>query len=186
MHELTDEEITLKVQTGDSESFGVLVGRYEAKMLRYAKKFLFGYDDAQDLVQDVFIKAYIHIQSFDAKQKFSSWLYRIAHNEFINAIKKKGREPIPIFDPDTFFPHPISTFNADDEIHKKDTAVMLEKCLTQLNPKYREPLILYYIEELDYKEIAEIMRLPSSTVGVRLKRGKDMLKKSYDALYPPV
>ncbi len=186
MDNLTDEEITLKVQAGDSESFGVLVSRYEAKMLRYAKKFLFGHDDAQDLAQDVFIKAYIHIQSFDPKQKFSSWLYRIAHNEFINAIKKKGREPIPIFDPDTFFPHPISTLNADDGIHKKDIADMMEKCLSTLNPKYREPLILYYIEELDYKEIADIMRLPSSTVGVRLKRGKDMLKKAYDALNPPV
>lgn len=184
MNGLSDEEITLKVQAGDSESFGILVTRYETKMMRYANKFLFGYDEAQDVVQEVFIKAYIHVQSFDPTQKFSSWLYRIAHNEFINAIKKKGREPLPLIDPDAFFPHLVSKLTADDDIHKKETAEMLEKCLNKLDPKYREPLVLYYIEELDYKDIADILHLPTSTVGVRLKRGKDMLKKAYDELYP--
>lgn len=184
MQELSDEDISVKVQAGDSESFGILVTRYEAKMMRYANKFLFGYEEAQDVVQEVFLKAYIHIQSFDSKQKFSSWLYRIAHNEFINAIKKKGKEPLPLIDPDMFLPHLVAKQTADDEIHKKETAEMLEKCLNKLDPKYREPLVLYYIEELDYKDVADILRLPTSTVGVRLKRGKDMLKKAYDELYP--
>lgn len=179
MSELTDEEIIRQVQAGDTESFGIVIGRYEAKILRYAKKFLFGYDDAQDVVQDVFLKAYVHIQSFDLSQKFSPWIYRIAHNEFINAIKKKGKEPIPFFDPDVLFPHPISRFNADDDVQRNEIIAAINAGLSKLDPKYREPLVLYYIEELDYKEIAEILRLPVSTVGVRLKRGKDMLKTAY-------
>lgn len=176
-HAQSDEQIAQLVQQGDVESFGVLVERYEAKMKRYAHKFLFGYTDAQDVVQDVFIKAYTNIHSFDTKRSFNSWIYRIAHNEFINAIKKKGKEPLPFFDPDTLFPHPISKEDADKDTHANDLKETLEICLDKLDPKYREPLVLYYIEELGYKEIADILRIPSSTVGVRLRRGKKQMKE---------
>lgn len=108
MTQQTDEQIAKAVQKGDSEAFGALVERYEPKLLRYAKKFLFNYEDGKDTVQEVFIKAYANIQSFDSSRSFSSWVYRIAHNEFINAIRKKGREPISFFDPDTLFPHPTA------------------------------------------------------------------------------
>src|SRR4029077_11683393 len=101
MLENTDEELALLTQQGNMHAFGGLVERYEAKLLRYSKKFVFDYEDGKDMVQEVFIKAYANIQSFDPKRNFSSWVYRIAHNEFINAIKKKGREPLSFFDPDT-------------------------------------------------------------------------------------
>ena len=85
----TDEEIAKRVQGGDVDSFGVLIERYEEKIARYARKFLMRGEDVKDIVQEVFIKAYVNIQSFDTRQRFSPWIYRIAHNEFINAIKKK-------------------------------------------------------------------------------------------------
>jgi RNA polymerase sigma-70 factor (ECF subfamily) len=175
----TDEQIAVKVQNGNIQDFGVLVERYEAKMLRYAKKFLFGYHESEDVVQDVFLKAYSYIQSFDPARKFSSWLYRIAHNEFINAIKKKSREPLTFFDYDTFLPHPASSENIEKDLDRKETREILNKCLDQLSPKYREPLVLYYFEELDYSEISEIMHIPVSTVGVRLARGRVILKDIY-------
>lgn len=179
MPEKTDEIIAQEVQAGDTESFGILVSRYEEKMKRYSRRFLFGYEESQDVVQEVFLKAYIHIQSFDTKQKFSSWLYRIAHNEFINAIKKKGKEALPFFDPDVLFPHPVAKEDTEDEVYRKEIRKMLDDCLSQINPKYREILVLYYFEEMDYKEISEVVHIPTSTVGVRLKRGKDTLKKIY-------
>ena len=95
--ECGDEEIARRVQEGDIESFGLLVGRYEAKITRYAGKFLLNGEDDKDLAQEVFIKAYVNIQSFDANRKFSSWLYRIAHNEFINAIRKRSWSRFSIF-----------------------------------------------------------------------------------------
>ena len=177
MLQKADEEIVFQIQNGDAESFGILVERYEEKLKRYARKFLFGYTDAQDLVQEVFIKAYINIKSFDTQRRFSPWLYRIAHNEFINAIKKRQREPISFFDTDTFFPHLLSKNYADDAINKRDVRKMLDRSLEQLTPKYREPLVLYYFEEMDYQEIADILRLPQSTVGVRLRRGRQLLEK---------
>ncbi len=179
MPEKTDEEIALHVQQGNAHAFGTLVERYEPKMMRYAKKFLFGYDDAGDVVQEVFIKAYTNIQSFDVKRPFSPWLYRIAHNEFINAIKKQAREPLPFFDADTLFPHPVAFEQTDTSATERELKETLDTSLSQLDPKYREPLVLYYYEEMDYEQIAEIMHIPISTVGVRLKRGRDALQKIY-------
>lgn len=172
-----DEEIARIVQSGDIEAFGELVARYEAKMMRYARKFLFQYHDAEDAVQDVFLKAYSNIHSFRVSKKFSSWLYRIAHNTFINIIKKNKREPVRFFDFDTIFPHPLSSENADDEIHREDIEKFVDRSLGNLHYKYREVLIFYYLEEMSYTEIAEILRIPSSTVGVRLRRAKQQLKK---------
>lgn len=76
----TDEELASLIQSGKVEFFGTLIVRYDAKMKRYSRKFLSDQEDTKDVVQEIFIKAYVNIQSFDAKRKFSSWLYRIAHN----------------------------------------------------------------------------------------------------------
>ncbi len=172
----SDEDIVREVQTGTTDAFGVLVERYEDKMKRYARRFLFGYEEAEDLVQEVFLKAYTNIYSFDSTRKFSSWLYRIAHNEFINAIKKKGREPVPFFDPDSLFPHPIASEQTDGEITKKETTEQLESCLDKIDAKYREILVLFYFEDMNYQQIADILQLPVATVGVRLKRGREKMK----------
>lgn len=180
MVDQTDESIAAAVQQGNIHIFGLLVERFEPKLLRYARRFLFDYEDAEDLVQEVFIKAYTNIQGFDITRSFSAWIYRIAHNEFINAIKKKGREPLSFFDPDTLFPHPVSKDSPTHNLADTETKQMLDECLNALDPKYREPLILYYYEDMDYNQISEVMHIPSSTVGVRLKRGKAMLQKIYE------
>jgi RNA polymerase sigma-70 factor (ECF subfamily) len=181
---LSDEDIARGVQAGNVQQFGLLVERYEQKMMRYARKFLFGHDDAEDMVQEVFLKAYANIQGFDTQRKFSSWLYRIAHNEFINAIKKKGRESLPFFDPDTIFPHPVAPDDPVKDFSRQEIADMMNKTLEKLPPKYRETLVLYYLQDLDYEEIAEVMQIPKSTVGVRLSRGKMILKKMYNNINP--
>jgi len=178
----TDEDISRLVQSGNTELFGILVKRYETKMIHYARKFLFGYEDAEDIVQQVFLKAYTNIQSFDTSKKFSSWLYRIAHNEFINAIKKKTKERLSLFSLDTLFPHPVSKETIDKEISKQEVQQMLNSCLSKLDSKYREPLVLYYFEDLSYKEIADILHIPTSTVGIRLQRGKQIMKSLYQKL----
>jgi RNA polymerase sigma-70 factor, ECF subfamily len=171
-----DESIAQAVQQGQTEFFGLLVTKYERPMLRYGYKFLSQRQDIEDLVQDVFVKAYSNIQSFDIERKFSSWLYRIAHNTFINALKKKDKQPLLFFDADTLFPHPISKERTDKEIDEQQIKAMLNKCLQQVSVKYREPLILYFLEELSYQEISDIMQIPVSTVGVRIKRGKEKIK----------
>ncbi len=180
----TDENLAKMVQKGDTAAFGELVTRFEKKLTRYAKRFLFDYNEAEDLVQEVFLKSYTNIQSFDTSRSFNAWIYRIAHNLFINEIKRKGKEPLPFFDPDTLFPHPVDAHKADDEVKEKELKEMMDKCLNKLKPNYREVMVLYYYEDLDYQKISDILQIPVSTVGVRLNRAKKELRDAYSKLYP--
>lgn len=174
----TDEQVALRVQNGDTEAFGVLMTRYEPKLMRYARKFLLDPDDAADIVQDVFLKAYENIQSFDVSRRFSPWVYRIAHNEYVNDLKKRSsRKTTFTIDFDTLFPTLAATDTADSAALERDTKETLERFLKEVDPKYREPLVLYYLEEMDYRAIADILHIPVSTVGVRLMRGKALLQK---------
>lgn len=178
--EKSDEEIAGIVQSGDADAFGVLIDRYGAKMSRYARKFISNGDDIEDLVQEVFIKSYVNIQSFDIKRKFSPWLYRIAHNEFINALKKRKRAALPLPEHEINQPGLIAKEKADKPTNENEIKKILNQCLSKLDLKYREPLVLYYFEEMGYREIADILRLPVSTVGVRLSRAKEKLKEIYE------
>lgn len=177
--EQTDEEIARLVQSGDIDLFGKIIERYEEKIKRYGRKFLSGVEDIEDIVQDIFIKAYENIQSFDIKRKFSSWLYRIAHNEFVNALRKHKKKPLSLFELDILLPY-SSAQEVDNGIDRQKMNEILNEYLNKLKPKYREPIILYYLEELNYKEISDILRIPVSTVGIRLKRAREKLKNKID------
>ncbi len=176
----TDEELVEILRNGGedaNDAFTEIVERYEQKITRYANKFLYSYEDRQDAVQDVFLKAYQNIHSFRSNKPFSPWLYRIAHNTFINVIKKQKRERSISFDTDQIFAWNIPDEENTSEAEKAEDREELERCLGKLDVKYREPLVLYYFEEKSYKEIAEILQVPIATVGVRLKRGRDVMKK---------
>lgn len=178
--EQTDEEIALLVQSHKVELFGILINRYEKKMTRYAGRVLNNKEDIQDVVQEIFTKAYININSFDVKRKFSSWLYKIAHNEIVNVFKKnKRRYSLPLLNLDIFFPQYAkdSTQDIGREMDRKETKAMIDSCFDTLENKYKEPIALYYLEELSYQEIADIMQIPTSTVGVRIKRAKKIMKQ---------
>ena len=175
----TDEEIAMLVQKGNSAVFGRLVIRYEDKLLRYGRKFLTGIHDVQDIVQEVFLKAYVNIKSFDSSRRFSPWIYRIAHNEFVNALKRRQRELFMTLELDVFLPGLLAKETADADLDKKEAMALMDQYLADIDPKYREILVLYYFEEKDYNEISEILHIPVSTVGVRLARGRAMLKKSF-------
>ena len=180
--DLTDEQLAVLVQKGDKEKFGILMERYEAKLFRYARKFLSGHSHVEDIVQDVFIKTYQNIQSFDSTQKFSPWIYRIAHNTFVNQLKLFSKSRLSFFDFDTFIPHPIYEDPTPNEKEQAEIKKMVDKGIEKLSPAYREIIILYYLEELSYKEIADVLRIPIGTVGVRIRRAKEALKKTYERL----
>jgi RNA polymerase sigma-70 factor (ECF subfamily) len=178
----SDEEIARQVQAGDKNAFGVLVERYEEKLLRYGRRFLSSREDIEDIVQDVFMSAYQNIKSFDTAQRFSPWVYRIAHNAFVNGLRRHARNPLLLVDFDTLISHPVYEDPAPREREEEEMRVMIEKGLDRLAPKYREVLILYYMEGMAYKEVADILGVPVSTVGIRIKRGKEALKKIYDGM----
>ncbi|HAO64542.1 TPA: hypothetical protein DCQ44_01005 [Candidatus Taylorbacteria bacterium] len=174
---MSDEEVAVLVQKGQKESFGILMDRYERKLFSYGKKFLTGQDNIEDVVQEVFIKTYQNIQSFDASQKFSPWIYRIAHNTFVNALRKNSKSPIRFFDFDTFIAHPVYEDAMPAEKEQKRLRDLIDQGLDKLSADYREIIILYYIQNLTYKEIADILHIPIGTVSVRLLRARNELKK---------
>ncbi len=180
--EISDEDLAELVQNGDTEKFGILMERYQAKLFRYGKKFISSDDNIEDVVQEVFIKAFQNIKSFDIKQKFSPWIYRIAHNTYVNSIKKSQTGPLYLFDFDTVLSHTVTDDPIVREREQKEIKEIVDRGLREVEPKYREILVLYYIEDLSYKEISEILRIPIGTVGVRIMRAKEILKEKYKDL----
>ena len=179
-NELTDEELAKKVQAGETEYFRELMSRYEGKIIRYGRRFLQDAEEVRDIAQNVFVKVYKNIQSFDTSQRFSPWIYRIAHNESVNTLKRKVREPLGFFDPEVLFPHPVAAENPEKDAERGELKKILEECFQDLDDKYREVLALRYFEDMDYKDIAEVLQVPVVTVGVRLNRGRDRLRQIYE------
>jgi len=168
----TDEEIVEIVKNENKESYAHIIKRYQDKLIRYAEYLIGDQDKASDAVQDSFIKAYINLNGFDVKKKFSSWIYRIVHNEALNLIDKH-KKTVKL-DPDIDFD---SGLNIEDAYIKEELVAQAHSCLQEIDLIYREPLSLYYIENKSYEEMSDILRLPMGTVAVRINRAKAILKK---------
>jgi RNA polymerase sigma-70 factor (ECF subfamily) len=178
---VTDEMLAIRIQKGESDALGLLMERYEPKLLRYGTKFLSGHEDIVDLVQEVFVSVYQNIRSYDPSRRFSPWIYRIAHNAFVGELRKRSRQPVRFFgfEFDTFVPHPVQEATQVPEQEAKEMKVLVEQGLSKIPSAYSEILILRYLEELSYQEIADVLRIPLGTVSVRIARGKAALRKTY-------
>ncbi len=175
--DMTDEVIAKAVQDGNRDAFGTLIDRYESKLKRYGKKFLANSDDIDDIVQDIFLSAYRSIQSFDTSERWSPWLYRIAHNAFVNALRKQKHRPLSI-DFDTLLTFASHEEPVEAEHERAEMKARIDAGMESLAPKYREVLVLHYFEDMAYKDIADVLEVPVGTVGVRLLRAKEALKRS--------
>jgi RNA polymerase sigma-70 factor, ECF subfamily len=175
MTEISDEELVRSIVNGAHEHYRELVERYQSKLLRYTTYLIRNETIAEDAVQEAFIKAYRNLNSFNTKKKFSSWIYRIAHNEAMNAINAHKRE-IQVDKFEDWEDIPSDNPTLDKDLDRKLLKISLGKCLIGLKPKYRDPLTLHYLENKSYEEISEILHIPVSTAGVRLSRAKKLLK----------
>ncbi len=170
---LSDEQ-TIELVIKDKEIFGVIIDRYEKRLKNYLFHLTKDKEKINDIVQNTFIKTYVNLNSFNKKMKFSSWIFRIAHNEAINLLKKESFfKPIDF----NFFLNLKDDKNDAEEILNKETKNIVKKCLDQLAFDYREIVVLYYFEEKSYEEISDILRISVNNVGVKLNRAKKMLKK---------
>jgi len=171
---LTDEQIVQLVKTEDKELYTELVKRYEKKLERYISYLATNTEWVNDILQDTFIKAYENLNGFDETKKFSSWIYRIAHNEAINRLHKEKRIingiDFSIFE-EIFHTQP------EIEYEKEITKIEVHKGLNKLPLKYKEVMSLFFLEDKKYEEISDILRMSIGTVGTRINRGKKLLVK---------
>jgi len=168
----SDEEVVEITRTKNKEAYAEIIKRYQEKLMRYAKYLVNDHDKVSDVVQNAFIKAYTNLNGFDVKRKFSSWIYRIVHNEAINLINKYKKEK-PFFDNIDF----DSGVNIEKEYTQNEIRKMVRNCLKEMSLLYREPLSLYFLEDKSYNEISDILRIPIGTVGTRINRAKLIMKQ---------
>lgn len=176
--DLPDEKLIEIIRENDRELYSEIIKRYQTKLSHYLRKFICNADELEDVLQDIFIKAYRNLYGFDTKKKFSSWIYRIAHNEAVNYLKKNSGIKISLNDVEYKIVDEKIDLNGhvDKILLKKEVEKFLEN--TQL--KYREPLILFYFEQKSYEEISDILRMPISTVGTLISRGKKIIKEKIE------
>lgn len=177
----TDEEL-VNLSLNDANWFFCLSQRYEKKLLRYITRISgFRHEDAEDVLQDILIKTYYNLNSFDPRLKFSSWIYRIAHNQTVSEIRKKSIRPIIFWEEDDL-EKIEGSFNIIKELDNNITKQNINKVLNLLDEKYRDVLALRFLDSLEYTEIADILRKPVSTIGNLIARGKKIFKKEYEKI----
>ena len=168
----------------NKENFYYLIKRYEHKIFCYISRLTnVSQEESEDILQDIFIKVYRNLNGFNQNFKFSSWIYRIAHNEIINHYhKNKSRLEMVSLNLDNNDVYNLDKSISDtDDVYNylisKENADKIREVLAKLPNKYREVLILHYLDEKKYDEISDILCKPPGTVATLINRAKSKFKK---------
>jgi len=176
---VTDEEIVRLVQEGNVEKYSLIMGSYQKRIYGYLRNLTNqSPEEVEDLTQEVFISAYQNLQSFETNKKFSSWIFRIAHNKAVDFFKKRkvkmtsSEEYEEIIDGGEKLLEEIEI--------EKENRIEVMRAVECLELKYKEVVLLYFFDNKSYEEISDILRIPVNNVGVLLYRAKEKLKKIYE------
>lgn len=171
----------------DRNAYGAIVRCFEAVLKRYVRRLLGRHaQSAEDVLQDVFLKAYVNLNDYDTTRPLGPWLYRIAHNEAVSFLRKRGAEPQVIDGEDGR----LILERTRDETSADATARLdlaesgIHGALIELDPRYRDVLMLRYLEDKSYDEISDILQMPPGTVATRIRRGLERLKSTLTASPP--
>jgi RNA polymerase sigma-70 factor (ECF subfamily) len=175
---LSDKEL-VTIVLSNKEAFSVIIYRYEKALRRYISRLgVRDSRDAEDILQNSFIKVYRFLYSFDNSFSFSSWIYRIVHNETYDFFRTKKRRPEVTLDDDSqqLFLNIETKDNPEQLFDKNVDKELLVKALENLDKKYKDVLLLRYSEDKDYKQISDILQIPEGSVATLIHRGKKALK----------
>ena len=174
----SDEEL-VKMTLADKNHFGFLVDRYEAKLRRYISRLgVRDADDQLDVLQEIFLKVYRNLNGFDTGLQFSSWIYRISHNEAVSWYRKRNVRPEGHLIADSEELISFLTAKEDTADVTFDRGVNIDvvnDALLNIDERYRQVLILRFFEHKEYEEISDILQIPVGSVGTLLHRGKKQL-----------
>src|SRR5712691_3899016 len=183
---LDDRTLVARILEGDRDRFTELVKRYEKRIINYVYRITHRYEDAHDLAQEIFVKVYVALDRYDPKYQFSTWLFRIAQNSAIDALRKKTVNEVSIVpkpgDDDTkereFADTGVSPYRA---MSNKQLADAIDTAVKNLPTDYRELIQPRHFAELSYEEIASMKKLPLGTVKNKLFRARNLLKSELDS-----
>ena len=187
-HDATDEEIVRRTLE-DKDAFATLIERYQPKLARYLERLGVALsEDREDILQNAFIKAYRNLNSFDTSLSFSSWMYRIAHNEAMSFFSAKRIRPqVFVSEEATTLIEELRDEAADatERAEARLSNEALATALDTLDPKYRDVLALRFFEERSYSEISDILEVPIGTVSTLVHRAKIALRKALPNTFIP-
>ena len=172
---IKDEHIINQILEGNTTAFAVLVDRYKDLVFTLAIGMLKNREEAEEVSQDTFLKAYRSLAKFKGDSKFSTWLYKVAYNTCLDRIKKNKRKfnEVAI---DEFTEHQIKTIdNALESLERNEHKETIQKCLQMLPSEDGFLLTLYYYEDLSLEEISKIVCIESNTAKVKLFRARKKL-----------
>jgi RNA polymerase sigma-70 factor (ECF subfamily) len=181
---LTDEELVARSVGGDAESFNQLIKRWERPIYALAYRTIGHEDDARDVVQETFLRAFRGLGGFKGQAKFSSWLYRIAMNLCRDWIRRQRRTPVMVT-PDGLDLIELAgegegVERVDDAVARKDLSRIVARAMTVLPEEQRAAIVLKEYHGLTFQEIAELLGCPLSTVKTRLYQGLTVLRKELE------
>jgi RNA polymerase sigma-70 factor (ECF subfamily) len=176
-----DQALITKTLTGDKKAFEELMRKYEKKIFSFVIRMVRNEEVAIDLTQDFFIKVFNVLDKYNFEYKFSTWAYRICYNLVIDHIRKNQAQVSSLDDESISAKDMLSSenVNSDDgfkNMSREETRVYVWRLVELIPPKYRELILLRYIQDLKYEEIAEITALPVGTIKNRIFKAKEILK----------
>lgn len=179
-----DEEI-VKLVLKNPDFYSEIILRYQDKLQRYISRISnISNEDVDDLIQDIFLSVYENINSFDLGLSFSSWIYRIAHNRTVNFWKKHDKDFVHIdIDENLFLVESVFSENSVQlDMESLENRRLIENIFSKMDLKYREVLILKFLEQKDYKEISDILQKPMGSVATLLNRAKKSFRKEFEKI----
>src|SRR6266508_6520068 len=180
----TDEELVARSQGGDVESFNELIVRWERPIYALAYRVIGREEDARDVCQDTFLRAYRALPGFKVQAKFSSWLYRIALNLCRDWIRRQRRAPVSQMPEDADAAELASESgpaeSIEDLVARRELSAIVEKAMTELSEEQRTAIILKEYHGMTFQEIADLQGCPLSTVKTRLYQGLTVLRRELE------
>lgn len=168
--EVEDRDLILKARRGNVDAYNLLVSRWDKRIYNYLLRLVGNREDAMDLSQDTFMKAYQNLAKLDDPSRFAPWLFRIAHNEAYSLLRK------PKHDSEPQEPQPPAP--GFGQLLPLETSLALERALARLTDEQREAVTLKVYQGFKFEEIAEILDCPASTIKSRVYTALDLLKEA--------
>lgn len=177
-----DNAIIERVVKGDVDAYGILVRKYQDRIYSAVANYVSNPEDAADIAQDAFVKAYAKLRTFDASSAFYTWLYRIAVNTAIDFMRRRKSRPADSLDDEKFTAANVEPVSTDPRANPEKVVVLDERrqalrdSINRLSNKLKTVIILHDVEGLSQEEVAEILRIPVGTVKSRVSRARAELR----------